>query len=93
MKLISATVKVTRDILTSATFSPRATIQKEVLHRLRKVFEEACGHSVKDETWNTLKSYVVETSTLYNVDFDSWTIKAQMLVPEEQELFKEPKDV
>ena len=89
MKLITATVKITRDTLVSSTFSPRTTVQTEVLHRLRKVFEEARGYSVTDDTWNTLEYNVVETRTVHRLEDDIWVVTAQMLVPEETTLFEE----
>lgn len=88
MKLIGATMHITRDTLLSSSFDVKSSVKEEILVRLREVYEEVVGHSVDNVVWDTLKGNTVEFTTT-PLENDVWWVKAQMVVPEENELFKE----
>lgn len=88
MKLITATIHITRDMLLSSSFDVQTTVEQEVLVRLRKTYEETVGYSVGNVVWDVLKGNTVELSTVLLAEADIWQIKAQMMVPEKKELFK-----
>lgn len=92
MKLITAKMHITRDMLLSSTFDVERTVEQEILARLREVYEETVGHSVGNVVWDIIKGNVVECTTIL-FEGDVWQIKAQMMIPERFELFKESKDV
>lgn len=91
MKLITATMRITRDMLLSNSFDVERTVEQEVLARLREVYEETVEHSVGNVEWGVIKGDIVELSTIV-LEGDVWQIKAQMMVPERFELFKESKN-
>lgn len=88
MKLIAAKMDVTRETLLSSSFDAKSAIEKEILVRLREVYEETVGHSVGNVVWDVMKGNVVELSTELLAEADIWRIKAQMVVPDENELFR-----
>lgn len=93
MKLISATIHITRDTLISTSFDSQEFVMREVVHRLKDEYEKTIGQSVSIAMWDILVPTVVEISTALSLESDIWQIKAQMMVPERFELFKETKDV
>lgn len=93
MKLITATMYITRDTLISTSFDSQAFVRREVRNRLRAQYEEYIGQSVTNAVWDILVPMVVELSTVLLVEEDIWKVKAQMMVPEETDLFKEEDDV
>lgn len=93
MKLITATILITRDTLNSTSFDSREFVKREVRTRLKAEYEETIGHSVSNAMWDILVPTVVELSTVLLVEQDAWKVKAQMMVPEETDLFKEKDNV
>lgn len=90
MKIIGATMHISRDTLLSSSFDVKSAVEKEILVRLREVYEADLGHSVGEIVWDILKGNTVEYSTTL-LENDVWQFKAQMVVPEEIELFKVEK--